>query len=101
LRWAAGQRWIALRTRRVTQVVRGKSSKAAKLLERNIGLAGKLRAERFGQGVITSATSEYMLCNALAHLGRLDEAVEHGEAAVRIAEETDHLVTEAELRQVG
>jgi hypothetical protein len=42
-----------------------------------------------------------MLCNALAHLGRLDEAVEHGEAAVRIAEETDHLVTEAELRQVG
>jgi tetratricopeptide (TPR) repeat protein len=31
-----------------THVVRGEYSEAVKLLERNIGLEGKLRAERFG-----------------------------------------------------
>jgi tetratricopeptide (TPR) repeat protein len=63
------------------------------LLERNIGLDGKLRAERFGTPVILSAASEFSLAVALAYLGRFDEAIGHGEAAVGIAEETDHPLT--------
>jgi hypothetical protein len=34
--------------------------------------------------------SEYVLAIMLAPLGRFDEAIGHGEAAVRVAEETDH-----------
>jgi class 3 adenylate cyclase/tetratricopeptide (TPR) repeat protein len=76
-----------------THNVQGEYSEAAKLLERNIGLEGKLRAERFGTHVIQSAASEYSLAAALFRLGRFDEALGHGEAAVRIAEETDHPYT--------
>jgi tetratricopeptide (TPR) repeat protein len=71
----------------------GEFSEAAKLLEGNIGLEAKLRAERFGTHVILSAMSEGVLGGALAHLGRFDEAIGHGEATVRIAEETDHPLT--------
>jgi tetratricopeptide (TPR) repeat protein len=60
-----------------THLVRGEFSEAVKLLERNIELDGKLRAQGFG------------IATALAYLGRFDEAIGHGEAAVRIAEETD------------
>jgi hypothetical protein len=49
-----------------THVARGEFSEAAKLLERNIGLDGKLRAERFGTFVIQSALSEYLLAIALS-----------------------------------
>jgi tetratricopeptide (TPR) repeat protein len=73
-----------------TYNIRGEYSEAAKLLERNIGLYGKLRSERFGAPVIQSAASEFVLCVALVNLGRFDEAIGHGEAAVRIAEENDH-----------
>jgi tetratricopeptide (TPR) repeat protein len=72
---------------------RGEFSEAANLLERNIGLEGKLRAERFGTHVILSAMSEAVLGSALAHLGRFDEAIGHGEAGLRIAEENDHPLT--------
>jgi tetratricopeptide (TPR) repeat protein len=71
----------------------GEYSEAAKVLERNIGLEGKLRAERFGTHVIQSAASEYSLAAALFRLGRFDEALGHGETAVRIAEENDHPYT--------
>src|SRR5262249_48116386 len=43
-----------------------------------------------GTPVIPPAMSEYVLAIVLAPLGRFDEAIGHGEAAVRVAEETDH-----------
>src|SRR5262249_61792145 len=43
-----------------TYGVRGEYSEAVKLLERNIGLDGKLRTERFGTPAITSAPSAHM-----------------------------------------
>jgi tetratricopeptide (TPR) repeat protein len=73
--------------------VRGEYTEAAKLFERNIGLVGKLRAERFGTPVIQSVMSEFALANSLSQLGRFDEAIGHGEAAMQIAEETDHPIT--------
>jgi tetratricopeptide (TPR) repeat protein len=76
-----------------THNTHGEHSEAAKLLERNIGLEGKLRAERFGTALILSAASEFTLALALAPLGRFDEAIGHGEAALRIAEENDHPFT--------
>jgi tetratricopeptide (TPR) repeat protein len=76
-----------------TLVVRGEFREATKLLERNIGLDGELRAERFGTPTIQSAAFEYLLSAALAHLGQFDEAMAHGEAGLRIAEETDHAWT--------
>src|SRR5262249_23025113 len=76
-----------------TYRVPGQVRRAVKLLERNIGLDGKLRTERFGTPVILSAASEYLLAAALSNLGRFDEAIGHGAAAVRIAEETDHPYT--------
>jgi tetratricopeptide (TPR) repeat protein len=71
----------------------GDYNEAVQLLERNLGLDGKLRAERFGTSVILWAASKYLIATALSHLGRFDEAMGHAEAAVRIAEETDHLWT--------
>ena len=76
-----------------THLVRGEYREAAKLLERNIGLDGKSRAERFGMAVIPLAMSEYLLATALASLGRFDEAIGHGETGVRLAEENDHPLT--------
>jgi len=69
-----------------THAVRGEYAEAAKMLEQK----GKLRAERSGSPVIPPAMSEYALALVLAPLGRFDEAIGHGEAAVRVAEETDH-----------
>ena len=43
--------------------------------------------------MIQSAASEYLLGAALANLGRFEEAIGHGEAGVRIAEDTDHPFT--------
>jgi tetratricopeptide (TPR) repeat protein len=69
----------------------GEFSEAAKLHERNIRLVeGKSRSERFGAAIIQAAASEVELAVALSHLGRFDEAIGHGEAGLRIAEETDH-----------
>src|SRR5262245_711130 len=81
--------------------VRGEYREAAKLLERNIGLDGKWPAERFGTPAIQSAMSECMLASALAFLGRFDEAIGHGEAAVRIAEEADHFTLFLVLFNLG
>ena len=43
--------------------------------------------------MILAAASEYSLAIVLISLGRFDEAIGHGEAALRIAEETDHPFT--------
>src|SRR5262249_43179684 len=61
--------------------------------ERNVALEGDLRSERFGTPFIQSAFSGAWLADVLSHLGRFDEAIEHAEAAVRIAEAADHPLT--------
>src|SRR5262249_31156249 len=66
-----------------TYNAQGEYREAAKLLERNIGLDGKWRAERFGTPAIAWAVSEFLLAMALAELGRFDEAIGHGETGVR------------------
>jgi tetratricopeptide (TPR) repeat protein len=73
-----------------THAVRGEFSDAATLLERNVALEGDLRYERFGAPAIQSALSGAWLADVLSQLGRFDEAIEHAEAAVQIAEAADH-----------
>jgi tetratricopeptide (TPR) repeat protein len=77
----------------MTHVAKGDFSDAATLLERNAGLEGELRYERFGAPVIQSALSGAHLADVLSQLGRFDEAIGHAEAAVRIAEGADHPLT--------
>jgi class 3 adenylate cyclase/tetratricopeptide (TPR) repeat protein len=74
-------------------VARGDFSDAAALLERNVALEGDLRAERFGTPVIQSAMSGARLADVFSQLGRFDEAIGHGEAAVRVADAADHPYT--------
>jgi transcriptional regulator with AAA-type ATPase domain/tetratricopeptide (TPR) repeat protein len=70
---------------------RGEFSDAATVLERNVvALEGDLRYERFGGSFIQSAISGAYLADALAQLGRFDEAIGRAETAVRIAEAADH-----------
>ena len=76
-----------------THAARGELSDAATFLERYVALEGDLRYERFGTPVIKSADSGGCLADVLSQLGRFDEAIEHAEAAVRIAEEADHPFT--------
>jgi len=76
-----------------THVARGEFSDAAILLGRNVALEGALRYERFGVPVIQSAWSGAWLADALSQIGRFDEALQHAQAAVRIAEEADHPLT--------
>src|SRR5262249_11528538 len=77
----------------LTHAARGDVREAATLLERNVALEGDLRYERFGAPAIQSALSGAYLANMLSQLGRFDEAIEHAEAAVRIAETADHPYT--------
>jgi tetratricopeptide (TPR) repeat protein len=84
---------VAMNSLGDTYTARGEYREAAKLLERNIELDRKLRAEQFGTPAIPWAVSEFLLAGALAHLGQFDEAIGHGEAAVRFAEEADHPFT--------
>jgi tetratricopeptide (TPR) repeat protein len=64
------------------------------LFERNIvALEGDLRYERFGSAFVHSAFSHGNLADVLSQVGRFDEAIEHGEAAMRIAEAADHPLT--------
>jgi class 3 adenylate cyclase/tetratricopeptide (TPR) repeat protein len=77
----------------LTHVARGEFSAAATLLDRNVALEGDLRSERFGAAQIQSAVSGAHLADVLSDLGRFDEAIEHAEAAVRIAEAADHPLT--------
>jgi len=76
-----------------THAARGEFSDAATFLERNVGLEGDLRYERFGAPGIQSARSGARLADVLSQLGRFDEAIRHAEAAVRIAEAADHPYT--------
>jgi tetratricopeptide (TPR) repeat protein len=76
-----------------THIARGDFSDAATFLERNVALEGDLRSERFGSPAIQSAYSGALLTDVLSQLGRFDEAIEHAEAAVRIAEAADHPFT--------
>jgi tetratricopeptide (TPR) repeat protein len=81
--------WLGL-----TYNARGEFSDAATLFERNVVmLEGDLRSERFGTPFIQSAFSGAFLADVLSQLGRFDEAIEHAEAAVRIAEAADHPLT--------
>ena len=73
-----------------THAPRGDFSDATTFLERNAALEGDLRYERFGAPGIQSAVSEAWLADVLSQLGRFDEAIGHGEAAVRVAEAADH-----------
>ena len=78
----------------LTQNFRGEFSDAAALFERNVvALEGDLRNERFGTAWVHSAFSEANLAEAFSQLGRFDEAIEHGEVAVRISETADHPLT--------
>ena len=78
----------------VTRNFRGEFSDAAALFERNVvALEGDLRTERFGTAWVHSAFSEANLADVLSQLGRFDEAIEHGEVALRIAETADQPLT--------
>ena len=70
--------------------LRGDFSDATTFLERNAALEGDLRSERFGSPGIQSVVSEAWLADVLSQLGRFDEAIGHGEVAVRVAEAADH-----------
>src|SRR5262249_15767950 len=78
----------------LTHGFRGEFTDAVALFERNVvALDGDLRYERFGTAWVHSAFSEINLTFAFSYLGRFDEAIEHGEVAVRIAETADHPMT--------
>ena len=77
----------------LTHVALGEFSEAATFLQRNVGLEGDLRSERFGAPVIQSAMSGARLADVLSELGRFDEAIGHAEAAVRTVEAADHPYT--------
>ena len=72
--------------------VRGEFREAVAFLERIVArLEGDLLLERVEEATVQLATfSRAYLADALAELGRFDEAIAHGEAAVRIAEAADH-----------
>jgi class 3 adenylate cyclase/tetratricopeptide (TPR) repeat protein len=72
---------------------RGDLSNAIPLLERNARLEGALRYERFGTPGIPSAGSAAALADVLSQLGRFEEAIAYGEAALRVGEEADHPFT--------
>jgi len=78
-----------------THAARGDFDDAIALLERNVALEGDLRYERFGGPIIQSALAAGWLADVLSQRGRFDEAIEHAESAVRIAEEADHPYTVA------
>jgi class 3 adenylate cyclase/tetratricopeptide (TPR) repeat protein len=77
----------------ITHAAKGEFGAAAALLERNAALEGDLRYERFGAPAIQAALSEATLADVLSLLGRFDEAIGRGDAAVKIAEAADHPFT--------
>ena len=76
-----------------TRAARGEFSDAVALLTRNVAFKGDLRYERFGSPAIQSAISGAYLTDVFSDLGRFDEAIGHAEAAVQIAEATEHPYT--------
>ena len=77
----------------MTHAARGELSEAATLLARNTALESELRYERFGAPAIQSSLSAAVLADVLSELGRFEDAIGHGEAAVQIAETADHPFT--------
>ena len=77
----------------MTYAALGEFGEAVTLLERNTALEGDLRYERFGAPAIQSSLSAANLAEVLSQLGRFDEAIAHGEAAVSTAEAADHTFT--------
>jgi len=76
-----------------THVARGEFSDAITLLERNVALDSEMRFERSGSAVIQLGAAGAFLADTLSQLGRFDEAIEHAQAVVRIAEAADHPFT--------
>jgi len=76
-----------------TYLARGEFIEAGSLFERNVALQSDARSERLGTAAIQLAVSKAWLADVLSELGRVEEAVAHGEAAVHIAEEADHPYT--------
>src|SRR5262245_5619354 len=76
-----------------THAARGDLDEAITLLERNVALEGDLRYEHFGAPIILSALAAGWLADVLSQLGRFDEAIQHAEGAVQIAEAADHPYT--------
>jgi DNA-binding winged helix-turn-helix (wHTH) protein/tetratricopeptide (TPR) repeat protein len=74
----------------IAHLVRGEFRDAITLLEGNVVLEGDQRTERFGASAIPSVYSEATLADVLSELGRFDTAIEHAQAAVRIADTVDH-----------
>ena len=77
----------------LAHLFRGAFSDAVALLSPIVALEGDLRSERFGYSVIPWATCATWLAEASSELGRFDEAIAHGEAALRTAEAADHAYT--------
>jgi DNA-binding SARP family transcriptional activator len=70
---------------------RGEFREAIELLERDVSLLqGDLLYERLGQGAFGSVFARSYLADALAQVGRFDDAIAHGEDAVRLAEVLTH-----------
>jgi class 3 adenylate cyclase/tetratricopeptide (TPR) repeat protein len=74
-------------------IARGEFGDAAIFLERNLALESDLCTERFGTPFIQAALSKAWLAEVQSELGRFDDAVGRGEAAVRIAEAANHPFT--------
>jgi tetratricopeptide (TPR) repeat protein len=74
-----------------THLNRGEFSEAITFFERNVALEEDLRSERFGTTINQLTHSEAGLADTFSELGRFDAAIAHAEAAMRIAEEADHL----------
>jgi tetratricopeptide (TPR) repeat protein len=70
----------------MTHLARGDIREAIALFDRNVALEGDLRYERFGAPGIQWALSGALLADALSQCGRFDEAFEHAEAALRVAD---------------
>jgi tetratricopeptide (TPR) repeat protein len=70
----------------MTHLARGDFREAIDLFEWNAALEGDLRYERFGAPGIQWALSAALLGDALSLRGRFDEAFEHAEAALRVAD---------------
>jgi class 3 adenylate cyclase/tetratricopeptide (TPR) repeat protein len=78
----------------VAHVNKGEFAQAISPLQRNIDLlTGDLLYERFGQAVIMSSLSRWMLALVLSERGEFAEAIVHAQEAARIAKDAGHRYT--------
>jgi tetratricopeptide (TPR) repeat protein len=77
----------------MTHFARGDFSEALTFLDRTVALEGAERYERFGTPGVPWATSRGWIADLLSELGRFEEAIQYGEAAVEIAEAANHSFT--------